>query len=327
MAQTTPSSFPVTVVVPTYLRPAGLRTVLQALSNQTLPFDKWEAVIVDDASPSAMARTIDELAACASFNVRVIHNEANLGPAAARNIGWRSSRAPILAFTDDDCTPLPAWLEAGLAALTSRPEIGVLQGRTTRPDGHESYRYTAFTVARDVPAPTPWFEGCNLFFRREALEAGGGFDESIGYFGEETSLGWRALEAGWKRGFAADAVVEHALEERPWSWHLKIRFLEGHLVKLAKEHPEMRSMLWRPWAVRREDALFALALAALPAALWRRSALVGTLPYLAWLRWHISWLVPRFRPGLRPAAYQTSFQAAALAGKLIASAKERTLLL
>ena len=32
------------------------------------------------------------------------------GPSGARNLGWRSAKAEIIAFTDDDCIALPGWL-------------------------------------------------------------------------------------------------------------------------------------------------------------------------------------------------------------------------
>ena len=309
----------VAVVVPTYRRPDGLRRLLDGLSSQTLPFDRWEAVIVDDGSGPDVAAAVDRLAGGVPFSVRVLHQGANRGQAAARNRGWRSTSAPVIAFVDDDCVPEPGWLAAGLAAL-SRPGVGVVQGRTVRPAGSERYRYTPLTVVREVLEPSPWFEGCNLFLRREALDGAGGFDEGFGDFAEDTRLGWSVLGAGWERGWAGDAVVTHELGERPVSWHLRIHWREGDIVRLAARHPGIRSMLWRPWAVKRENALFAAAVLGLLAAVKARPAALLTFPYLLWLQ-------PGRRVGAGGATLQVSAHAASLAGKLVAGVQERTVVL
>jgi GT2 family glycosyltransferase len=277
---------------------------------------------VDDGSGRPIAQEIDDMAASSSLRIRVLHVDHNSGPAGGRNPGWRSTTAPLIAFTDDDCVPRPGWLAAGLAALEANPRIGVLQGRTTRPDGSERYPTTYLTVIREVLSPSPWFEGCNLFFRREALLDGGGFDETIRWFGEETALGWSVLDAGWARDWAGDAVVQHDLTERPWRWHLRNHYLEGNLVRVAARHPAIRDMFWRPWAIKRENALFALAVLGLLAGCRRRAGLLLAVPYLRTL--------PRPWEGwqsLQGAVHQASVHAASLAGKTIACAQERTFLL
>ncbi len=48
--------------------------------------------------------------------VRLI-SQANAGPASARNRGAREARGRILLFTDDDCVPMPNWLDAMLACF------------------------------------------------------------------------------------------------------------------------------------------------------------------------------------------------------------------
>ncbi len=309
------------VVVPTHRRPDGLRRLLDGLRAQTLPPDRWEAVIVDDGSGPDMAAAVDDLVAGMPFRARVLHQSPNRGPASARNLGWRSTSAPVIAFTDDDCVPEPGWLLGGLRAIRS-PAVGVVQGRTARPAGSEGYAYTPFTVVREVLAPSPWFEGCNLFFRRQALEEAGGFDEGFGLFpsGEDTHLGWSVLAAGWERGWAPDATVTHEIGERPVSWHLRFHWKEGDLVRLAAGHPEIRSMFWRPWAVKRENALFAAAVAGLLLAPKVRPASLLALPYLLWLQ-------PGRRVGGEGAVLQVAAHAASLAGKLLAGIEERTLLL
>lgn len=312
----------IAVVVPTYRRMEGLERLLRALEKQTLDRARWEVVVVDNASGPGVAELIDRIADASPLPVRVHHIERNRGPAPARNLGWQSTTAPFVAFTDDDCVPSADWLAEGIAALMGSPRVGVVQGRTTRPEGSDNYPYSCFTVTREVLAPSPWFEGCNLFFRREALEKTRGFDESIGYFGEETALGWSVLAAGWDRAWAEGAVVEHDLTDRPWRWHLKFHYLEGNMVRIAARYPAMRSMFWRPWAIKRENAMFALAALGLLLGTRRRLALLLALPYLRWL--------PRPWKGqqsLQSAVHQTSVHAASLAGKAVACVEERTVLL
>ena len=51
--------------------------------------------------------------------------------------------------------------------------------------------------------------GCNMAFRKAALEAIGGFDERFRVAGDDVDVCWRLQEAGWTLGFSAGAVVMH----------------------------------------------------------------------------------------------------------------------
>lgn len=311
----------IAVVVPTFRRVDGLDRLLRALALQTLPVDRWELIIVDDCSGSPIAETIEELARNAPFRARVVHADRNGGPGKARNLGWRSCDAPFLSFTDDDCVPHPEWLASGLSLLRSSPRLGIVQGPTVRPPESENHRMTCFTVVREVLRPSPWFEGCNLFWRREALESVGGFDEQLGRFGEETSAAWSAMDSGWERGWAEDGVVEHCVEERSWKWHLWFYYMDRNTVYLASKHPGLRSEFWRPWALRKENALFALAVAGLLLGVRWRFALLLTAPYLKWL--HPPLRHPRYWPGWLSTVFYITVHAASFAGKLEGSAKSR----
>jgi GT2 family glycosyltransferase len=227
-----------------------------------------------------------------------------------------------VAFTDDDCVPQPEWLAAGLRAFEASPRTGVVQGRTTRPQESDGYPYSYFTAVREVLAPSPWFEGCNLFLRREALNGTRGFEEAIGFFCEDTALGWSVLKAGWQRAWAEEAVVEHDLSERPWRWHLRFHYLEGNIVRMAKRYPQIRSMFWRPWAVKKENALFACAVLGLLIGTRHRIGLLLAVPYIRWLS-----PMRDGAPGLKAAWHQASVHAASLAGKAMVCVQEGTFLL
>jgi GT2 family glycosyltransferase len=243
--------------------------------------ERFEVVVVDDCSSTDMVAAIDELAPTLPYRIRAVRTPANGGPAATRNLGWQTADAELLAFLDDDCTPDPGWLEAGLSALQSHPHAGVIQGKTVAPVGVDLDQLPDWSLWRVVESASPFFEGCNLFSRRSALETTGGFDEEIGRYGEDTAAGWRVLEAGWERAFAADAVVVHAVETRGWRWHVRNGFHERNVVHLAAKHPGYRKeAFWRPWAFRQEDAAFALAAVGVLTGLRFRPALALALPYV-----------------------------------------------
>src|SRR5436190_9837908 len=316
----------ISVVVPTYRRADRLPRLIEALERQTLPTDEWEAIVVDDCSGDGTMARLEQLAAEASIPLRVASTTRNGGPAAARNVGWPLATAPLIAFTDDDCVPTPGWLEAGVTAMEAQATLGIAQGLTTA-DRSSGEPDTIRTVVREVLEPSPWFEGCNLFMRREALEQSGGFDEVIAWAGEETAMAWKLLESGWERGWVPAAEVVHDVEERPLSWHVRNRYLEGHAVVIAARHPTIRGTWWRPWAIEKRGALFVLALTGgLGAALTRRRwpLLLGA-PYVAEL--FPRHTLPSVRPQLESAAYRVVSDAASLSGKVVEGVRARTIVL
>ena len=98
------------VVVCTYNRADRLGATLHALERQTIR-DRLEVLIVDDGSVPSVDE--GEVARCGA---KLVRHPANKGPAAARNTGAAASRAPIVAFTDDDCRPAPEWARSLLSA-------------------------------------------------------------------------------------------------------------------------------------------------------------------------------------------------------------------
>ena len=56
--------------------------------------------------------------------VRLI-TQANAGPAAARNRGVLEAQGTIILFTDDDCVPMPDWLDVMLRPFQDPDVVGV----------------------------------------------------------------------------------------------------------------------------------------------------------------------------------------------------------
>jgi glycosyltransferase involved in cell wall biosynthesis len=75
-------------------------------------------VVVNDGSTDNTATVVQTFA-----GVRLI-NQANAGPAAARNRGASEATGAIILFTDDDCIPMAGWLDAMLAPFVDPEVVG-----------------------------------------------------------------------------------------------------------------------------------------------------------------------------------------------------------
>jgi glycosyltransferase involved in cell wall biosynthesis len=308
----------VSVAVSTFNRAARLPGLVAALEAQTLPRDDFEVVIADNASVDETPTVLKELSARSSINLRVVRTDVNRGPAPARNLAWRQSDAPVIAFTDDDCQPAPRWLEAGLAWLDGTPDV--VQGRTMPDPATPIGRWA---VTQTIESFTYRFETCNIFYRTELLERLGGFDENMPFFGEDTVLGWSALRLGVAADFAPDALVHHAVNHPGIAYHWRWAQQHGNWATMVRRFPEMRSkMLWAGLFTKRRHAAFVSAVAGLVAGTAWRPALALTLPYLWYRR-------PRYysREELVDHILGTAFDAAVVTGLLRGSIRERTLVL
>jgi len=126
----TPAGNPrASVIVATRDRSDRVRATLDALDGQDGVAGAFEVVVVDDGSADdtfavLVHEWLDRRDAPARIAVR---SPRPLGPGAARNLGVRHARAPVLAFLDDDCVPEPDWL-ANLIAPLASAEVGAVGG-------------------------------------------------------------------------------------------------------------------------------------------------------------------------------------------------------
>ena len=257
------------VVVPTRNRAPRLRALLASLAEQEGP--AFEVIVVDNASDDDTLAAVAEADAAPGAHVRAIHLPRPLGPAVARNRGWRSARAPFVVFTDDDVVARPGWL-AALTAAHERDPGAIVQGRTI-PDPREADRLAAFSRSQAASGPGPWFQTCNIGYPRELLERLGGFDESFWEAaGEDTDLGWRAVEAGARVVYEPAAENWHAVHDLG-AWRLIGSAQKWRLaVRNVARHPQLRDSLHRRlfWKPSHERLLVAAA----GLALLRRAPLV-----------------------------------------------------
>ncbi|HEU5346670.1 MAG TPA: glycosyltransferase [Ktedonobacterales bacterium] len=270
----TMSTMRVSVVVPTYRRPALLERCLTALLAQRFEPSEYEIIVADDgASPEVVAlmRRLAERARATSpgkvpaLRYLPVTGTAH-GPAAARNAGWRRATGAIIAFTDDDCIPAPGWLRAGAAAL--RAGADGASGKLVIPcrDNPTDYERNAALLAKAE------FVTANCFYRRDALVSVNGFDERFPRaWREDSDLAFSLLERGARLVHAPAAVVAHPIRPSRWGVSLAQQRHSMYNALLYRKHPRLyrqRIQAAPPW--RYYATVAALLMALVGAATWRK---------------------------------------------------------
>lgn len=205
----------VSVVVSSFGRSGYLAELFDALEQQDLGYDAFEVVVVDNGSKDDTWATLQQLVARTPLRLLAVHLPENRGPGGGRNAGAGRARAPVIAITDDDCLPTPGWVRRVRDAFADGV-VSVLQGRV-EPRPEELAQAAPWDHTIWVTEPSPFFETCNVAYRRDGFDAVGGFDEddplfrprSGRAFGEDAVLAWRILERGGAAAFADEAVVHH----------------------------------------------------------------------------------------------------------------------
>src|SRR5581483_10375539 len=239
----------VAVVIPVHDDRDGLAATLAALAHSGLPAPaegvagSGAVLVVDDASP-ARERVG---AAGRAGGATVLRRSACGGPAAARNDGWRATRAGLVAFLDANCEPEPGWLDA-LLPLFGDPLVAAVAPRVASAAAPGARRW--LTAYEDVfspldlgpreanvrpRGPVAYVPTAALVVRRAALEAGGGFDERL-TVGEDVDLVWRLVAAGWTVRYEPRATVRHPMRPTLRAW-LAQRYRYGtSAAALARRH-------------------------------------------------------------------------------------------
>ena len=241
----------VTVIVPTLAADETLAECLASLGRQT--FSDFEVIVVDNSGRHA---------ARPGGQVRVIANESNVGFGAAVNQGIRESKSTFVAVLNDDAIAQPRWLEALLAAVEARPDVGMCAsqvrlagdgrldsaGMLLCGDGSSKQRghlESPESYSRRQEALLP--SGSAAFYRREMLEEIGLFDEAFFLYCEDTDLGLRARWAAWECLYVPEAVVEHRYSHSAGhASALKAYYVERNRLFVAVKNLPMADLLRAP---------------------------------------------------------------------------------
>jgi len=231
----------VSIIIITRNRPFLLQHAIKRVLSQ--PYPHKELIVVDSSSNDKSEHVVAQYPEVISVR---IYGQRNNMPQ-ARNEGITASSGDIVAFLDDDSMVYPSWLE-GLLNAYSDETVGAAGGRVmsmpepycnevrgqphllVSPSGRVKGKGVGLVSMNQVEVDH--LVGCNMSFRREALELVGGFDSNytLSNLREETDLCLRVKRAGWRIMFTPEMAVVHfsARARSPFIWlHPYILFSSG----------------------------------------------------------------------------------------------------
>ena len=241
-----PGAWPrISVVVCSYNGSRTLRDCLEGL--QRLQYPDFEVIVVDDGSKDATPEIARQ------YRCRLIRTE-NRGLSSARNTGMEAATGEIVAYTDDDARPDPHWLYYLADAYRRTTDAGV-GGPNIVPPGDG---WIAQCVAASPGGPAhvllsdqeaEHIPGCNMSFRKSALQAIGGFDVRYRAAGDDVDLCWRLSERGMKIGFRAGAMVwHHRRGEVRTYWKQQVGYGRAEALLEAKWPERYNALGHTTWA-------------------------------------------------------------------------------
>lgn len=236
------------VVIPTHDAGDALLEQLDALDQSTAAREV-EILVVDNASTDGTSERVRRWSRDHRVAVRVVPAAGRVGEAYARNVGWRAAASEKVAFCDADDVVGEGWVEAMTRALADHDYATgpVDTHRLNDPALADVRGRRLFSEPATFAGLVPYAHGCNMGFRKDLLEALGGFDESMS-IGPDIEIAIRAWRQGAELFWEPRALVHYRL--RPT---LRETYRQGRSYGRARRRlralvPELQDAESEPWS-------------------------------------------------------------------------------
>ncbi|MCC5806449.1 MAG: glycosyltransferase [Opitutales bacterium] len=203
----------VSVITPYFNAHTHFDETIRCLERQT--FQQWEWIIVNDAStdPAAQAR-LEPLRRSSDPRIRVVDQERNGGPSAARNTGIAESLTEYVFMMDADDLIEPTTIEKSYWFLRSHPHCPWVNGWSVA-FGAEEFLWRHGFEEREVFLRTNILT-VSALFRKDALLRLGGYDEAFGHGFEDWLFWLKAAEEGLWGATMRDFFYWYRKREKHW---------------------------------------------------------------------------------------------------------------
>jgi glycosyltransferase involved in cell wall biosynthesis len=189
----------ISVVVTTYNRRDVLPRAIKSVLNQSFP--AFEVIVVDDGSTGGIEEVV------ANFSDRRVSYEyqANAGPSAARNAGFRRSAGSYVTFLDDDDEVHPDWLECFAQVIEEHRPGMVCCGAVYLDDKGSVFKTLLPRKLGEVDGQRGLLRTGAYAIRRDVFEAVGGYAVEARR-STNTELGMRLVPLCAQNGWTIESV-------------------------------------------------------------------------------------------------------------------------
>ncbi|MFT7668008.1 MAG: glycosyltransferase involved in cell wall biosynthesis [Planctomycetota bacterium] len=209
------------VVLCSYNRIETLKRCLDTFEAQDAVLGSFEMVIVDDGCTDGTGAFLDQREF--KVPVRIVHRESGGSSLAkARNAGLAVASGELVLFINDDTMADPVLVRRHIEAHAAEPDqlrcvLGtfeqppeVLDGALMRVLEHSILMFCYRQVEHGGLYDWQHFYTCNVSVPLAAVKQVGNFDESFIHYGaEDTDLGFRLHQAGYRVRFDSRARATH----------------------------------------------------------------------------------------------------------------------
>jgi len=194
----------VDVVIPTYgERGEAVRQTLIACLQQSHPVSR--IFVVDDGSPVPVAIPTDLQD---RPEIHLLRLDKNQGISAARNAGIKQSKALFVACVNTQIVLGADWLNTCMEYVSSRPRVGACYTRMVPicPNRILTQWRMRFLETKfgEKSGPSSFAPGHAVLFRKETLDAVGGYDVRLRLHHEDSDICHRMWQQNWETHFIAE---------------------------------------------------------------------------------------------------------------------------
>ncbi|OOR10932.1 glycosyl transferase [Bacillus cereus] len=241
----------VSIVIPVFNSESVIEQVLNSLIEQDYDKNKYEIILVDDASTDGSVSVIQGFVDNYE-NIKLFVNDKNSGRSKTRNKAIENSSNELVIMLDSDCVPITnqfinrhvefhmnnkKGLGIGAIYFPSKSNNSFDQFREQRENIR--LRYGEDTINLEFVYVTT----ANLSIRMENLKESQGFDEDFKYWGsEDIEFGYRLFRNGYEISLINKDGDVHHFDERislPVYCKRIKNLAQYNMPILLEKHPEI----------------------------------------------------------------------------------------
>lgn len=203
----------VSIIVPTKNNGDILEKCLASIKNLDYPNEDYEVIIVDGHSTD---RTVE---IAKKYGCKIAYEDVGTRGGAC-NIGVKTAKGEYIMFTDADCVVPKDWLRS-LIKHFNNEKVACVGGPNITPEDDTEFAKCVGVVLSFLSKPGSRYglnidkvietfhnSGCNVAYRKNAIEEAGWFNEKL-ITCEDEELDYRIKEKGHKILYTPHAKVYH----------------------------------------------------------------------------------------------------------------------